>query len=112
MICKGLYADFGIESTLVVFLIPSEKSGLLSNFFDEAVRGIDTVCKVSTDGKTIILTLLPLSSLSVAKGFTERIKRQIIETFGTEFLEGIEHISFNLNKNVEANIGRILDVRR
>lgn len=110
-ICQDLYLRFGIESAVVALFLPAEKEDLLSNFFDEGIRGIDMICKVDTDKGFVVLTLLPLSSLSVAKGFIERIRRQMTEMFGAEFLEEVKHILFKVNKKVEANIRNILDVR-
>jgi hypothetical protein len=80
-----LYKKYGIESNIVVFEMDKEDA-IHGVFIDieGKIRGFDYAVRYSFGDKEMLIVLLPFTSSENVKGFLNRIKRDILSTYGKD----------------------------
>ncbi|SMP08365.1 PelD GGDEF domain-containing protein [Desulfurobacterium pacificum] len=71
----------GIESSLVIYRVDHLKEDF-PLFLSERIRGLDMLNVVDLGGVKLVFVMLPLSSISSARGFVGRIERDFSYSFG------------------------------
>jgi len=76
----------GIESSMVIYRIDHLQEDF-PLFLSERIRGLDMLNVVDLGDARLVFVMLPLSSISSAKGFVARIERDFSYTFGNAKLQ-------------------------
>jgi len=84
-ILTELYKKYEIESNIVVFEM--DKENFINGVFvdiEEKIRGFDYAVRYTYGDKEMLIVLLPFTSSENVKGFLNRIKREILRTYGKD----------------------------
>ncbi|WP_457567509.1 PelD GGDEF domain-containing protein [Desulfurobacterium sp.] len=85
---RTLEEKFGIDSYIVVYKIPEELEDIVQ-FIQNRIRGVDFLVYHKVNGYFVVYVLLPLSSLSSAEGFSNRISSELKRRFGNDIKDKI-----------------------
>jgi hypothetical protein len=87
-----LYKKYGIESNIVVFEMDKEDAihGIFIDI-EGKIRGFDYAVRYSFGNKEMLIVLLPFTSSENVKGFLNRIKRDILRTYGKDVEVYLKH---------------------
>jgi hypothetical protein len=107
-ITKSLYLKSGVESSIVIYKVDPLNEEL-SLFISEQVRGIDIVESVDCGISKLILILLPLSSIPDARGFVNRIEKELSQNLGEIKLT---HRILRIDSKVDEKLSSILEFEK
>lgn len=105
-VCE-LRHNYGIESSLIVFILDEEDKGFYM-LIEEKIRSLDTIMPYKVKNQHLLIVLLPLTSLSSCRGFIERIKREIIERFGSSYWKQIRYRPYDVEKDPLKNLKKLV----
>ncbi|OMH41203.1 PelD GGDEF domain-containing protein [Desulfurobacterium indicum] len=96
---KILQEKFGIDSYIVVYKIPENMEDIIQ-FIHNRIRGVDFLVYHKINDHYIVYVLLPLSSLSSAEGFSNRISNELKRRFGNEIKDKIAEKFIKIDGNI------------
>ncbi|WP_456397252.1 PelD GGDEF domain-containing protein [Desulfurobacterium sp.] len=96
---KILQEKFGTDSYIVVYKIPENMKDIIQ-FIQNKIRGIDFLVYHKVSNYYIVYVLLPLSSLSSAEGFSNRISNELKRCFGDEIKNKIIEKFIKVDENI------------
>ncbi|MEO2069524.1 MAG: PelD GGDEF domain-containing protein [Desulfurobacteriaceae bacterium] len=106
-VTSELNRKFGIKSSLVIFKVPSEFEDF-PFFLEEKVRGLDMVGTIPLKKVLYVFVLLPLSSFSNAKGFIERIKKELNNLIG---ISKVKHRIIDVDERTFEKLSKLVGER-
>ncbi|WP_456485013.1 PelD GGDEF domain-containing protein [Desulfurobacterium sp.] len=108
---KILYEKFGIDSYMVVYKIPENLKDIIQ-FIQNKIRGVDFLVYHKVNNCYMVYILLPLSSLSSAEGFSNRISNELKRRFGSEIKNKITEKFIKVDREIYKSLKEETDRTR